>query len=123
LLLKEIFPVAEPLAWGANFTLNEILCPAGSVKGSDNPFTLNSELVEVADETVTFELPAANATLKLLLLPTGTLPKLKVAGLIVSFPAAIPLADNGIVSVAPEIEQRIETLPVALPADFALKLA
>ena len=102
--LKEIFPVAEPLACGANFTLKEILCPAASVKGTDNPFTLNSELVEVAEETVTFDPPAVNAAVKLLLVPTGTLPKLIVAGIIVSCPAAIPLADRGIVSAAPEIE-------------------
>jgi hypothetical protein len=75
------------------------------VKGSDNPLTLNSELLEVAEEMVTFDPPATRA-LKLLLAPTATLPKFKVAGLIVSCPAAAPVADKGMVRLVFEFEDR-----------------
>lgn len=47
--------VAEdaPLAWGANVQVNGALCPAARVTGNDNPVSLNSGLLELADETVT----------------------------------------------------------------------
>lgn len=119
-LLKEIFALAEPLDWGANFTPNEILRPATNVTGSDNPVTLNSELLEVAEETVTFDPAAASEALKLLLVPTATLPKLIVVGLIVSCPAAAPVAESGILSV--DSDESTEILPVAWPADLGAKL-
>ncbi len=60
------------------------------------------------------------------LLPTVTLPKLKLAGLGDRSPGEIPVPDNGMVSVGLEALEVMVTLPLALAAEvganFTLKL-
>ena len=50
------------------------------MNGNDRPLSVNSELLEVAEETVTLEPVAVRVAAELALVPTTTLPKSKVAG-------------------------------------------
>jgi len=80
LLIKEMLAVSKPLACGLNVNLKDALWPAASVTGNDNPLSVNSELLEVAEETVTLEPVALRVPVKLVLVPTTILPKSKVVG-------------------------------------------
>ncbi len=51
------------------------------------------------------------------LLPTVTLPKLRLVGLAPSEPGVTPVPDNGMVRVGFDASDEIVTLPLALPAD------
>jgi hypothetical protein len=100
LLVKLSVADAAPVVCGVKVTENEVLWPAGMVTGSDSPPTLKTELLELTAETVTLaplavRLPDADP-----LVPTITLPTLKVDGLTLSCPtAATPVPDSGMVSV------------------------
>ena len=58
LLENDRVPDAAPLLCGVKATLTVMLCPAGIVNGNDIPCSANSELLLVAEETVTL-LPLA----------------------------------------------------------------
>jgi hypothetical protein len=55
LLANEMFAEAVPLTWGANLTANGTLWPAAMLSGNVTPLKANSELLEVAEDTVTLE--------------------------------------------------------------------
>jgi len=84
LLANKTLSEAVPLACGVKVTLNDALCPAGSVKGNESPLKANSEVPTLADETVTLEPVALSVAVILLVVPTTTLPKFKVPGLTAS---------------------------------------
>ena len=91
------------------------------VLGKDNPLRRNSGLVEVADETVTFELVAVRMAVRVLLVPTVTLPKLKAVALEVSWPE-MPVPDRAMVSAG--LFEAFETIaipPLVLPTTFGVK--
>jgi len=123
LLVKVSVAFAAPAVRGLKVTENEVLWPAGMVTGSDNPPTLNTELVELTAETVTLaplavRLPDADP-----LVPTTTLPRLKVAGLTLSCPTgATPVPDNGMVSVGLVAFEVRVTLPLALAAAVGVQV-
>ena len=50
-----------PLTCGANVSVKGTLCPAAIVRGSVTPLNANSELLELAEETVTLEPLALSA--------------------------------------------------------------
>jgi len=52
-----------------------------------------------------------------LLLPTVTLPKLRLVGFAPSVPGVTPVPDNGMLNVGFEALDVIVTLPLTLPAD------
>ena len=56
------------------------------------------------------------------LLPTVTLPKLRLAGLAPSVPCETPVPDKGIVRVGLEPFDVTVTLPLALPAEAGAKV-
>jgi hypothetical protein len=114
-LAKEIFPVAAPLVWGTNTTSNVELFPAGMVKGNDTPLKLNSELFKVADFTVTLVPLALRVTGVLLLFPTVTLPKFKVAGLKLSAPAGVPVPVSAALTAEPPLAGFRDSVPLELP--------
>ena len=68
-------PVTGPETVGANFTLNDALCPTASVNGSAGPVTVNPEPMMAAWEMVTLATLAVNVTGMELLPPSVTLPK------------------------------------------------
>jgi len=55
LLANEMFAEAVPLICGVNLTVNGTLWPAAMLRGKAIPLKANSELLEVAEETVTLE--------------------------------------------------------------------
>jgi hypothetical protein len=68
----------------------------------------------VACEIVTLVPPVlVKESVKVTLVPAGTLPKLRLAGLAVSCPEATPIAFRGMASLAPEIKR----LPAIVPDD------
>jgi len=84
LLAKEAPAEAVPLLCGVKVTLNDADWPDGIVNGSEGPPTANSEVPAEAEDTITLDPVALRVAVMLLLCPTTTLPKLKVAGVIVS---------------------------------------
>jgi len=118
LLVKLSVPFAVPDAVGANVTVNEVLLPAAIVAGRERPPTVNAELFVLAPVTVTFAPLAARVPVAEALLPTATLPRLKLVGATVSCPAATaPDPDRGIVSVGLGVVEVTVTLPLAAPDD------
>jgi len=84
LLLTNKLPLTEPVAVGAKFTLNVVLCPAPKLSGV-NPLIVKPAPVTLSLETFTLVLPVlVNVTVWLLLLPTFTFPKLRLVALAVS---------------------------------------
>jgi hypothetical protein len=56
-LVTERYPVADPLDFGANATLNVVLWPVAKVSGNVKPVTLNPAPVTLACVIVTLEPP------------------------------------------------------------------
>ena len=72
---------------------------------------------------MTLEPPVlVNVSDKDCLLPTVTLPKLRLVGFDPSAPGAIPVPDNGMFRVGLEALEVIVTLPLALPADVGVNV-
>lgn len=83
---------------------------------------MNSELFSVAEERVTLLPLALSVALIVLLVPTATLPKLKLVGLIANCPPVTPDPDKGTVMVRLDNLLMNEMLPPTLPADFGVKV-
>ena len=93
------------------------------VTGSERPPMLNAELLELAAVTVTLVLLAVRLPDAVPLVPTTTLPKPRVVGVIVSCPAAaVPVPDSGIVSVGLVAFEVTVTLPLADAADCGVNV-
>jgi hypothetical protein len=123
LLTKEALSEAVPLAWGVKVTVTGALCPAAMLNGKESPLKTNSEVPVLAEEMVTLEPVALSVPVMLLLCPTTTLPKLSVAGLMVNWPAAVPVPDSRIARLGFEAFETTEMLPLALPAEVGAKEA
>src|ERR1039458_2715820 len=93
---------------GANTALKVTLAPGVSVRGTVSPLMLNPAPVAVACEIVTLVPPAfVSEFAKVRLLPTWALPKARLAGLEVMWPAeeeaaAMPVPVRGMASPGPE---------------------
>jgi len=118
LLTIEMLPVAAPAEVGANIAENEALLPALIVIGMLAPLMLNPLPEGDALVTVNVPVPAfVSVTVCAPLLPTETLPKATLAGLIVSCGCvAVPEPDRAIESGEPGALLTTEMLPLALPA-------
>lgn len=85
MLTTEILPVAAPVAVGAKMVENDALLPALIVIGMFAPLVLNPVPEGEAWVTVKVAFPElVSVTVWVPLLPTDTLPKAMLAGLIVS---------------------------------------
>ena len=85
MLTIEMLPVAAPAEVGVKMAENEALLPALIVIGILAPLMLNPVPEGVAPFTVRVPVPAlVSVTVCVPLLPTATLPKATLAGLIVS---------------------------------------
>ncbi len=78
--------------------------------------------MEVAEEIVTLDPLALSVAIKLLLVPTTTLPKFGVVGLTANWPVPVPVPDKAIVRVEFEAFEITERFPLALPLDFGAKV-
>ena len=118
LLTTEILPVTLPAAVGANVTLRVAVWLAAKVSGRVKPLVLNPAPETLICETVTLELPVSlSVTVCVLLVPTNTLPKLKLVGLVESRKVGTkPVPPRAIVSGELVALLTTETLPVTLPA-------
>src|SRR4051794_20070275 len=124
--MKVRFPLAEPLAFGVNVTVNDADCPAAIVFGKVIPDNTNSLLSLLPEDTVTdaplaFSVPV-NAELEF----TFTLPKFKVAGVTASCPGAAPVPDNPMFSGELDASDTMASVPLAAPvavgANFTLNV-
>jgi len=105
LLATDTLPDIEPAADGAKVTFKLALCP-GVRMVPDMPEAVKPAPEMLVLEMFTFEVPEfVKATLKLLLVPTVVLPKLKLDGLVVS---------TGVV----ELTLRTAVLLVEVPAEL-----
>jgi len=115
-------PLALPADVGVKTTLKVALCPAVSVTGVLTPLSVNPVPLIATCEIVTLVPPVlVTVSDSDWLLPTVTLPKLKLAGLGDRAPADTPVPDNIIVSVELEALDVTVTEPLALPADVGAK--
>jgi hypothetical protein len=118
LLVNVSVPLAAPVASGVKVTVNEALCPAGMVTGSDKPFTLNTALLELTAVTVTLAPLAVKVPEPFPLSPTATLPKGKVVGATANCPAApVPVPERGTTNVGSDALEVIVTSPLTAPAE------
>jgi hypothetical protein len=117
-----MLPFADPEAVGANVRLKLVLCPAFKVSGvlippsvKPDPLTATCEIV-MLDVLVFVTVSESDCVL-----PTVTLPKLKLAGFEPREPAAIPLPESEI--VAGLLVASLVRVLVALkaPAAFGVK--
>jgi hypothetical protein len=92
-----MLPDAVPVLCGLKVIVTGMLWPAARVWGRERPLRLNSALLEVAEEMVTFDPVAVRVAVTLLPAPTTTLPKFKAVVLELSVPAVVPLPERAIV--------------------------
>jgi hypothetical protein len=125
LLIKLMFPLTAPAAAGANWTETGTDWPAVKVSPELTPLTVKPAPETFTADIVTLEFPVfVKAALKSLLLPTFTLPKLRLDVLNVSSCVpATPVPLNAIVrgELGALLVSEIE--PVALPAVLGAKTA
>jgi hypothetical protein len=117
-------PPTDPLVVGAKTTPKVKLCPGVKVKGRVKLLTLKAPVLAVACVIVTLEPPEfVSDSDNVWLLPTCTLPKLRVGAATLSDPAVSPpVPVSGMVRPAPDPLLRIVTLPVTAPPDWGVKV-
>jgi hypothetical protein len=115
-----IVPVVGPRAGGEKVTVKFALWFAPSVMGRVGPLAAKSP-VAPTELIVTFPLLAfVTVSVWLCLVPTGTLPKLKLVGLVVRLPGA--MAEPVRVTLRGLVEPQLKlTLPITLPVAVGLK--
>ena len=117
MLAIEMLPMALPGDVGANCAVKVVFCPAGIVKGSDNPLKLKPEPEAPPDVIVTLAVPPFVRVIVCgALLPTATFPKATLAGLALSC-ACTPVPLSAIAIGEPGALLVIETLPLELPVE------
>jgi hypothetical protein len=126
--VRTMLPLAAPEEVGVKLALKLALWPAFKLNGRLIPFTLNPLPLAVAAEIVTAVPPLfVTVSDKLWLLPTVTVPKLRLAALAVKEPTDAPVPESGIVEVGFEAFEVTVKLPLAAPeavgAKVTLKLA
>jgi hypothetical protein len=113
------FPLSAPPDVGANETVNAALCPLFNVSGVAIPVTLRPAPVMPTAETVTLAPPVfVIVSDSVPLLPTFTLPKLRLVGLALNAPGATPVPDTAIVMDGFGASDAMVTVPLAFPLDF-----
>ena len=109
--------VAEgfPLACGVKATLRDTSFPAGTVKGNGVSRTANCELLLETEEMVTLPPLALSSTVCFAVVPTATLPKLSVAGVMASsgLLAPMPAPVNVMSRFGPKTRELPPTGPTA----------
>ena len=129
LLLTEMLPELLPADAGVNCATRAALAPALIVWGRASPLMLNPGPEGVADEIVNAAFPElVSVMLCEELLPTLTLPKLTLVGVMLNCDcdcacACVPVPLNAIAIEEPGASLAIEMLPLALPAEDGVKLA
>ncbi len=123
LLKNDKDPEVAPLACGVKVTVKELDLPAGIVTGSEIPESTNSPLFRLAEETVTDAPLAVRLPLSAELVPSTTLPKLRLVGDTANVPAALPVPESAILSGEFDAFDTTDRLPLAAPALVGAKVA
>jgi len=98
--------------------LKVTLWAAARMSGGLIPLKLNPAPPGVIWEIVRAEPPEfVTVSASVVLLPVGTLPKLRLAGLVVSWPGVTPVPDNGTVSTGLAALEVIAKPPLTLPPE------
>lgn len=92
-----MLPEAVPDAGGANVTVKVAFCPAISASGKVMPLTEYPLPVQLAEDMVTAEPVAVSVPVRVVLLPTATVPKLIVGTETTSEPAVVVPLPLGLV--------------------------
>src|SRR5437870_12821989 len=126
LLTSETLPDTLPAAVGANCMLKAMDCPAGRVRGKISPLMLKPAPVTIPCEMVNLTPPelVLHAALPILL-PTSTLPKLALGGVMESCgctPVPLRAMVLGELGALLTSETLPDTLPVAVGANCTLKV-
>ena len=111
--------VSAPAVVGLNVTVKGTFAPTGIAAGSDKPLMVNAGLLLVAAVMVTIEPAAVRLPEAVPLLPTETLPTLRVAGLTESCPgwaSATPFPVSDSVEVAFDASLVIEAVALNVPS-------
>jgi len=94
-VVRTTFPVALPLAWGANATVKVALCPADTVSGKVRAETLNPVPEATAWEMMALDPPElVRVAVWLCVVPTGTFPKLRALGVAEICPGVVPFPET-----------------------------
>jgi hypothetical protein len=110
------FPLTTPAAVGVNETVTVALFPPFSVRGVVIPLTLKPVPVMATLLTDTLVLPVFVMVSETVpVLPTFTLPTLRLVGLAASAPGVTPVPDTGIVNVGFVAVEVIVRLPLTAP--------
>lgn len=117
-----ILPLAEPLAFGEKVTVNDVLCPAVKVNGSDKPLRLNPAPLALAAEIVRLVPPVLESvSLSDFEVPTCTFPNARLVGFGVKAPCVTPVPESGILRFGfPPFEVTL-MLPLAAPVALGVK--
>jgi len=122
LLVTETLPLKAPPLAGANATLIVALVPAARVRGVVTPLTLNPVPDAATCETVIGPVPElVRVACNVLLLPTLTLPKLRLRGLALRRYDR-PKPDSETVVGEPPRRLTTDTVPLAVPATVGVKV-
>jgi hypothetical protein len=117
------FPLIAPAAVGANLTVNVALCPPLSVNGVVIPLTLIPVPVIPTWETEMLDPPVLVMVSESdPVLPTFTLPKLRLVGLALRAPGDTPVPDTLMVRLGLEALDVMVTVPVAFPLAFGVNV-
>lgn len=111
-LVRLRLPFIVPDDCGLKTRVRVLLVPAGIVSGKDNPLTEKAGLFMPAAETVTAPPVAASATDCFWLLPTTTLPKLTLEGVMLNCPGREELPLRGIDTLELEAFDATAMLPL-----------
>jgi hypothetical protein len=122
LLVTVTLPLKVAPVLGANVTLNMTLVPAAMLRGVVTPLTLNPVPFAITCETVTVPVPVlVRVPCSVLLLPTLTLPKLRLRGLVLSRYDK-PTPESAMVVGELVALLTTVTVPVAFPPTVGVKL-
>lgn len=123
LLVNVRLAVSAPTTRGLYVIVNDTLCPAGTIVGSDKPPIANRELLELAAVTVTFAPVAVRVPVAVPLNVVNTFPSATGAGAALSAPAAAdPVPAREIVKLGLDPFEVTVTAPLALLADAGAKV-
>lgn len=114
---------AAPLDDGVKVTVKVTDWPAVSAAGNEIPESANSVLLRLADVTVTEAPLAVSLPVSGEFDPTVTLPKLRLAGETVNWPAAVPVPESAMLSGEFDAVETTERLPLAAVALVGVKVA
>ncbi len=123
--VRLILPLAEPALVGANVAVNVLFCPTARTRGTVSPLMENPLPLTVACVTLSEAVPEfVRVTVLLVLLPTGMLAKLTLAGEAVSWPVPVvaPVPLRAIVSGELGVSFTRFTAPVTAPDDVGEKV-